>query len=82
MTAMTVRTLQMQLGVGSLRGARLAVRVEGVMHEVIRIEGTYSSVTFACLRQLAVLVDPGTEVHKYDDVEVDCMACLASRVSS
>ena len=62
------------------RSRRMAVLVDGVMHEVVKIDGNTASVTYACVPTFAVLLDPLTEVHAYDEVDVDCMACLASRV--
>lgn len=62
------------------RTHHLAVCVDGMTHEVVRINGNTASVTFACVPDFAVLVDPQTPVFGYDEVDVDCMACLAVRV--
>lgn len=65
----------------ALREQRLAICLEDVMHEVIKIDGNTLSVVLACAKTLAVLVHPDTEVHALDNVDVDCMTCLATRSS-
>lgn len=59
------------------RTRRLVVRVDDVTHEIIKLDGNTLSVTFACLPNLAVLVDPDTVVYEHG--EVDCMSCLVKR---
>lgn len=61
-----------------LAGLRLAVFVDGVGHEVIRVTAAYASVTYVCSPRSAVLVDPMTELFPYHDTNVDCMACLSA----
>lgn len=63
------------------RTHRLVIRVHGVVHEVVKIDGLYANVTFACEPNLATLVDPSTEVFEYgtDEAVVDCMTCLVAR---
>ncbi len=58
---------------------RLVVRVDGITHEIIKIDGNLASVTFACAPRLAVLVDPNTFVYDHGEIDVDCMSCLVVR---
>lgn len=58
------------------RTHRLVVRVDGVSHEVIKLDGNTSSVTLACAPTLGLLVDPDTVVYEYGEIDVDCMTCL------
>lgn len=61
------------------RTHRLVVRVDGVSHEVIKLDGNTASVTFACSPVDAVLVHPNTLVYEYGEIDVDCMSCLVRR---
>lgn len=58
---------------------RLVVRVDGVSHEVIKLDGNTASVTLACEADTAVLVDPDTLVFTHGEIDVDCMTCLVRR---
>lgn len=55
---------------------RLAVRVDGISHEIIKLDGNTASVTLACEPTMGLLVDPGTLVYEYGEIDIDCMTCL------
>lgn len=61
------------------RTHRLVVRVDGVAHEIIKLNGTSLSVTFACEPRFAVLVDPDTVVYEHGEIDISCMSCLVQR---
>lgn len=61
------------------RTHRLVVRVDGVFHEIIKLDGNTSSVTLVCAPTLGLLVDPDTVVYEYGEIDVDCMTCLVRR---
>ena len=60
-------------------GQRLAVRVDGIAHEILKLDGNTLSVIFACAPSFAVLVDPNTVVYEHGEIDVDCMSCLIKR---
>src|SRR3954465_4628995 len=61
------------------RTHRLVVRVEGVTHEVVKLDGNSASLTTACEPTLGVLVDPDTVVYEHGEIDIDCMTCLVRR---
>lgn len=61
------------------RTHRLVARVDGVSHEIIKLDGNTASMTLACAPRFAVLVDPNTLVYEYGEIDVDCMTCLVGR---
>lgn len=61
------------------RTHRLVVRVDGVTHEIIKLDGTTASVTTACEPTLGVLVAPDTVVYAHGEIDIDCMTCLVRR---
>lgn len=61
------------------RTHRLVVRVDGVTHEVVKLDGNSASVTTACEPRFAVLVDPDTVVYEHGEIDIDCMTCLVRR---
>lgn len=61
------------------RTHRLVVRVDGVAHEIIKLDGDTASVTLACEPCFALLVAPDTLVYSYSEVDVNCMTCLVRR---
>lgn len=61
------------------RTHRLVVRIEDIVHEIVKLDGNTLSVTFACEPQFAVLVDPDTVVYDHDEIDVSCMSCLVRR---
>lgn len=63
------------------RTHRLVVRIDGVTHEVIKLDGNAASVTAACEPTLGVLVDPDTIVYEHGEIDIDCMTCLVRRFS-
>ncbi len=58
---------------------RLAVRIDDITHEVIKIDGNTISVTLACEPRFAVLVDSNTIVYEHGEIDVSCMSCLVKR---
>ncbi len=63
----------------SERRDRLVVRVDGVAHEIVKLDGYAASVTLSCVPNFAVLVDPNTIVYEHGEIDVDCMTCLVRR---
>jgi hypothetical protein len=61
------------------RTHRLVVRVDGVAHEIVKLDGNTASVTLACEPTLGLLVDPNTIVFEHGEIDVDCMTCLVRR---
>lgn len=58
---------------------RLVVRVDGITHEVVKLDGNSASLTTACEPTLGVLVDPDTVVYGHGEIDIDCMTCLVRR---
>lgn len=58
---------------------RMVIHVDGVSHEIVKLDGRTASVTLACEPVLAVLVDPDTLVFTHGEIDVDCMTCLVRR---
>lgn len=84
MTACDRKTAPWLRGLGVFRrnkvGDRLVIRVDGVSHEVVKLDGNTASVVLACAPGgLALLVDPSTLVYAYGEIDVDCMTCLVRR---
>lgn len=61
------------------RTHRLVVRIDGMTHEVIKLDGNTASVTTACEPRFVLLVDPDTAVFEYGEIDIDCMTCLVRR---
>lgn len=62
-----------------VRTHRLVVCVDGVVHEIVRLDGKTASLTLVCAPHLALLVDPNTTVFEHGEIDVDCMTCLVRR---
>ncbi len=58
---------------------RLVACIDGITHELIKLDGNTASVTLACEPCFALLVDPDTVVYAHGEIDVDCMTCLVRR---